>query len=65
MFLQTVSVLVAALLVISGGAAIHLGVFKAGRHGMGSTRKALTGLVSYGVAALYWYGAYGFHSLGW
>jgi hypothetical protein len=27
--------------------------------------KTFTGLVSYGVSAVCWYVAYGFHSLGW
>lgn len=65
MFMTIVFVLLMVLLIVAGGAALHLGVFKAHREETGFVRKALGGVLSYGFSAFAWLLMYSHHYLGW
>jgi len=64
-FHYIVFTLLALLLFLASGAAIHMGVFKAHRRETGAANKIVTGIVSYVIAGTYWYLAYGYHYLDW
>jgi len=53
------------VLILSGGALIHMGVFKAHRPETGFGRRVVGGIVSYGISALAWLAMYSYHYLGW
>ena len=63
MFLTIVFVCLMILLICAGGAALHLGIFKAGTTSLGI--KCLTGILSYGLSLIFWLGCYSHHHLGW
>jgi hypothetical protein len=65
MFKTVVFIFLIILLILSGGAAIHLGVFKVHRPETGFVRKVLGGIVSYGISAIVWLVLYSYHYLGW
>lgn len=65
MFRTAVFIFLMILLILSGGAAIHLGVFKVHRPKTGFVRKVLGGIVSYGISAIVWLVLYSYHYLGW
>lgn len=65
MFDYTVFIGLALLLFIAGGATIHMGVFGAMKPESSFVKKALTGVVSYALSGVFWYGCYGYHYLGW
>ena len=65
MFKTVVFIFLMILLILSGGAAIHLGVFKVHRPETGFVRKVLGGIVSYGISTLAWLAMYSYHYLGW
>lgn len=65
MFMTTVFILLMVLLILSGGAALHMGVFKAHRPETGSVQKAVGGVVSYAISAAVWLAFYSHHYLGW
>jgi hypothetical protein len=65
MFKTVVFIFLMILLILSGGAAIHLGVFKVHRPETGFVRKVLGGIVSYGISAIVWLVLYSYHYLGW
>jgi hypothetical protein len=65
MFMTVVFIFLMILLNISGGAAIHLGVFKVHRPETGFAKKVLGGIVSYGISAIVWLVLYSYHYLGW
>lgn len=64
-FSYIVFTLLALLLFLATGAAIHLGVFRAGRQGITQFRKVTTAILSYGFSGIVWYLAYGHHYVGW
>ena len=64
MFKTVVFIFLMILLILSGGAAIHLGVFKVHRPETGFVRKVLGGIVSYGISAIVWLVLYSYHYLG-
>ena len=53
------------LLILTGGAAMHLGVFKAHRPETGCVKKVFGGIVSYAISAMVWLALYSYHYLGW
>jgi hypothetical protein len=65
MFMTVVFIFLMILLILSGGAAIHLGVFKVHRPEAGFVKKVLGGIVSYGISAIVWLVLYSYHYLGW
>ena len=65
MFKTVVFIFLMILLILSSGAAIHLGVFKVHRPETGFVRKVLGGIVSYGISAIVWLVLYSYHYLGW
>jgi hypothetical protein len=65
MFTTVVFIFLMILLILSGGAAIHLGVFKVHRPETGFVKKVLGGIVSYGISAIVWLVLYSYHYLGW
>jgi hypothetical protein len=65
MFRTVVFIFLMILLILSGGAAIHLGVFKVHRPETGFVKKVLGGIVSYGISAIVWLVLYSYHYLGW
>jgi hypothetical protein len=65
MFMTVVFIFLMILLILSGGAAIHLGIFKAHRPETGFVKKVLGGIVSYGISAIVWLVLYSYHYLGW
>jgi hypothetical protein len=65
MFMTVVFIFLMILLILSGGAAIHLGVFKVHRPETGFVKKVLGGIVSYGISAIVWLVLYSYHYLGW
>lgn len=65
MFAMIVFVFLMILLILSGGAVIHMGVFKVHRPEAGFGRKVFGGIVSYGISALAWLALYSYHYLGW
>jgi hypothetical protein len=65
MFMSIVFVCLMLLLFLAGGAAIHLGVFKAHRATAPFTRKILGGVAAYGISAVIWFFMYSYHYLSW
>jgi hypothetical protein len=65
MFMTAVFIFLMVLLILSGGAALHLGIFKAHRPEAKWSRKAFGGIVSYGLSAAVWIILYSYHYLGW
>ena len=65
MFLAIVSVLLMVLLVLCGGAALYMGLFKAHRKDTGLVKKVVCGIVSYALSTVFWFGNYSYHHLGW
>ncbi len=65
MFMMIVSIFLLILLILSGGALIHLGVFKAHRPETGFGKKVWGGIVSYGLSTAAWLLMYIYHYLGW
>ena len=65
MFLDVVFILLALLLFTATIAALYLGLFRAGRPGLGPGRKALYGLLSALLAGAFWGLLYSHHYLGW
>lgn len=65
MFVMIVFISLMIVLILSGGAAIHMGVFKAHRPKTGFCQKVFGGIVSYGISALAWLAIYSYHYLGW
>jgi len=65
MFMTIVFIFLMILLIVSGGAALHLGVFKAHRPQTGYVKKIFGGIVSYGISAAVWLVFYSYHYLGW
>jgi len=53
------------LLFLAGGAAIHMGIFKAHRETASFSRKVLGGIAAYGISAMAWFFMYSYHYLGW
>ena len=65
MFMTVVFIFLMVLLILSGGAALHLGVFRAHRPETGFAKKAFGGVISYGISAAAWLALYSYHYLGW
>jgi hypothetical protein len=65
MFLMIVTTSLMIVLILSGGAAIHMGVFKSHRPETGLAKKLFGGLASYGISAIAWLAMYSYHYLGW
>ena len=65
MFMMIIFVSLMVLLILSGGAAIHLGVFKAHRRETGFAKKVFGGILSYGLSAAAWLLMYSYQYLGW
>lgn len=65
MFMTVAFIFLMILLILSGGAALHLGIFKVHRPETGFVRKVFGGIVSYGTSALVWLALYSYHYLGW
>ena len=65
MFMSFVFACLFILMIVAGGAALHMGLFKADRKGFGSGRQVLSGIFSYGVSGCVWFIIYSYHYLGW
>jgi hypothetical protein len=65
MFMTVVFIFLMIVLVLSGGAALHLGLFKAHRSETGYNKKVIGGIVSYAISTLAWLAMYSYHYLGW
>ena len=65
MFMTIVFIFLMILLILSGGAALHLGLFKAHRPETGFVKKVFGGILSYAISALAWLALYSYHYLGW
>lgn len=65
MFEIVVFTLMTTLLVLATGAALFMGIFKGHREKVSLPGKIISGLVSFTLSAAFWYGAYGYHYLGW
>ena len=65
MFMMLVFIFLMILLILSGGAVIHMGVFHSHRPETAFAKKVLGGIVSYGISALAWLAVYSYHYLGW
>ncbi|MFV0436441.1 MAG: hypothetical protein ACK5PS_03500 [Desulfopila sp.] len=65
MFLAIVSTLLLLLLFLCSGAALYMGIFKANRPNTGLVRKVVSGVLSYGLSAVFWLGCYSYQQLGW
>lgn len=65
MFMDIVFILLALLLFGATAAALYLGLFRAGRPGLGAGRKTLCGLLSALLSAAAWGLLYSHHYLGW
>lgn len=65
MFMLIVFIFLMALLIIASGAALYMGLFKAHRDGAGFVKKALGGVVSFGLSAAVWLAMYSHHYLKW
>ena len=65
MFLSFVFVCLLVLLVLASGAALYMGLFQSHRKSASFGKKALSGIISYGVSACVWFFMYSFHYLGW
>ncbi len=65
MFMMTIFVFLMVLLILSGGAALHIGIFKAYCPETGFWKKVFGGIVSYALSAAAWLLMYSYHYLGW
>lgn len=65
MFTTVVFIFLMSLLILCSGAALHLGIFKVHKPESGFAKKALGGIVSYGISAIVWIILYSYHYLGW
>ncbi len=65
MFMMFVFVSLMILLILSGGAVIHMGVFSVHHPETGFWKRVLGGIVSYTISALAWLAMYSYHYLGW
>ena len=65
MFSMIVFFCLMLLLFIAGGAAMHMGIFKVHRKENSFGVKTITGVVSYGFSAVFWFFCYSHHYLGW
>lgn len=65
MFSVIVFIFLLALLFLAGGAALHMGLFKAHKKDTSFTRKALGGVVSYGLSGVFWFFCYSHYYMGW
>lgn len=65
MFMTIIFIFLMALLILTGGAVIHLGLFKVHRPETGSGKKVVGGILSYAISALVWLALYSYHYLGW
>jgi len=65
MFMTVVFIFLLILLILSGGAALHLSLFKAHRPETGFAKKVTGGILSYGISAVAWFIMYSYHYLGW
>lgn len=65
MFLSMVFICLLILLFLAGGAALHMGIFKAHQEEKSLLAKTITGILSYGFSAVFWFFSYSHHYLGW
>ena len=65
MFMMAVFIFLMIVLILSGGAALHFGIFKAHRPEAGFSRKFFGGIISYGISSIAWLAMYSYHYLGW
>jgi len=65
MFMTIVFIGLAALLVLSGGTAIHMGIFRAQSGKSSPGFKVASGIVSYGISGILWFFMYSHHYLNW
>jgi hypothetical protein len=65
MFHTIVFIMLMIVLILSSGAAIHLGLFKAHLKRTGFVKKALGGVCAYGLSTIIWLTFYSHHYLGW
>lgn len=65
MFLDVIFIMLALLLIFCTAAVLYLGVFRAGRSGVGLGRKSLAGALSGMLSAVLWSALYSHHYLGW
>jgi hypothetical protein len=65
MFMTVVFIALMLLLILCGGAALHMGLFKGHRPNAGFGRKVAGGILSYGISAVIWLWIYSYHYLGW
>lgn len=65
MFMLIVTIFLMVLLIIAGGTALYMGLFKAHRPGTGFTKKAVSGVLAYSLSAAVWLAMYSHHYLKW
>lgn len=65
MFTTVIFIALMLLLILCGGAALHLGLFRGHRPDAGFGRKVVGGLLSYGISAVIWFLLYSYHYQGW
>ena len=65
MFMTIVFICLAALLVLSGGAALYMGLFRASGPEKSLGFKAFSGIVSYSLSGILWFFMYSHHYLNW
>jgi len=65
MFMTIVFICLAVLLVLSSGAALHMGIFKTFGPKKSPGFKAVSGIISYGLSGIVWFFMYSHHYLGW
>ena len=65
MFMMIVFIFLMIILILSGGAVIHMGIFRAHQPETGFGKSFFSGIVSYTISALVWLALYSYHYLGW
>ncbi len=65
MLLAIVFIGLMILLILSGGAVLHLGIFKVHRPGTSFRKKVSGAIVSYGLSAAAWLLMYSYQYLDW
>lgn len=65
MFMSFVFVCLLILLVLAGGTALYMGIFRANGDNVSLGKKAFYGVLSYGLSVFIWFFMYSFHYLGW
>jgi hypothetical protein len=65
MFMTAVFIFLMVLLILSGGAVLHMGVFKVHLPETSFGKKVFGGIVSYGLSAASWLLMYSHRYLGW